>query len=124
MFSVSVIYGNTSWLLLFHKEETAKAAIGKLYGLPANIGGLVIPSEREVTDDFGQTMHALTPPIAAMFEDMDKSKMLHVEINLHRARMQQEVVKRAETDQALRARGPAILQPMMGPGPNGFRGGN
>ena len=59
-----------------------------------------------------------------MLEDMEKSKLLHVEINLHRARMQQEVVKRAETDQALRAHrgGPAILQPMMGPGPNGFRG--
>jgi len=123
MYSVSVLYGSTSWLLMFREEAPAKAAVAVFAAIPSTAHGIQITGAREVTDDFGQTVHAITQPTAVMFEDMEKSKLLHVEHHIHRAHIQQDVMKRAETDQSLRARnqGPAILTPMMGGMPNGPR---
>lgn len=125
MYSVSVLYGSTSWLLMYREEATAKAAIAILNSTPAPATGIQMPGDREVSDDFGQTIYMTTRPTAVMFEDMEKSKLLHVEHHIHRAHIQQDVIKRAETDQALRARsqGPAILTPNIMGAPNGgFRG--
>lgn len=57
-----------------------------------------------------------------MVEDMDKTKMAHIEMALHQARTQIAGNKAAEADPAIRTasmmRGPAVINPM---GNGGFQ---
>ena len=113
MFCLNVALGNTSWRLLFRDAEKAKAAFQVLNSDFA--------TQVSVEDDFGQTLVAFGESMhGLMLEDMDQTKMAHVEMALHQARTQSLATKMAQTDQTLKAdsmaRGPAIIAPMSGNG--------
>lgn len=112
MFIINVALGNTSWRLLFKEEGTAVSA----YDSAMEAGRELI----SIVDDFGQHMTASAASIhGVMLEDMDKTKMAHVEMALHQARTQGLATKMAQTDPTLKANAamsPSVLDPMG----NGF----
>jgi hypothetical protein len=117
MFCLTVAVGNIPWALMFKTEEAAIAAGQELNvcfeGNDQHLATLV--------DDFGQTLRVGAVALHGwMLEDMDKSKLAHIERALHHARMQQEGQKLAAADATLRAgqHGPSIVSPMGMP--NGF----
>ncbi|MFA5897705.1 MAG: hypothetical protein WC829_01200 [Hyphomicrobium sp.] len=114
MFCLNIALGNTSWRLLFKTEDRARL----VYEVISNpvIENLILD------DDFGQQLCAKVAHIHGfMLEDMDKTKLAHVEMALHQARTQILATKMAQSDQGLRTssmmQGPAVLNPMNG----GFR---
>jgi len=114
MFCLNIALGSTSWRLLYREEEKARMAyIAASHFAPMNRVNL--------QDDFGQTFAGKCNDIhGVMLEDMDQTKMAHVEMALHQARTQSLATKMAQTDQTLKAdsmaRGPAIIAPMSGNG--------
>lgn len=114
MFCLNIALGNTSWRLLFKNEEPAKCAYALISN--PNIENLIID------DDFGQQFCAKVKAIHGfMIEDMDKTKLAHIEMALHQERTRIAATKAAQVDPAIRnaqaAHGPAIINPMG----NGFR---
>jgi len=114
MFIINVALGNTSWRLLFKEEEKARSAFSFISSEPYD-------THVKIEDDFGQTFAGNISGIyGVMFEDMDKTKMAHVEMALHQARTQGLATKMAQHDPALKAQSgmsPSVLNPMG----NGFR---
>lgn len=108
MFCLNVALGNTSWRLLYKTEQGALAAVALL-----NVSDIA-----KLMDDFGQSLEVKQASIHGhMLEDLDKTKMAHVEMALHQQRTQITAQKMAETDPGLRAArhpGPAIIEPMNG----------
>lgn len=112
MFCLNIALGHTSWRLLYKTEENALEAVARF-----NVIDTV-----KVADDFGQALEAKVASIHGyMLEDMDKTKLAHVEMALHQARTQNLATKTAQTDPGLRTaqaiNGPSVLSPMG----NGFR---
>ena len=111
MFALNIALGNTAWRLLFKDEEKAQAAFAA-----AESARLMKASCDRISDDFGQTFSGGDGIAGVMFEDMNKTKMAHVEIALHNARTQALVTKTAQADPGLRAssmmNGPSMLDPM------------
>ena len=112
MFCINVALGSTSWRLLFKDEETANKAFDVLVLLDAQ-------NDCKIKDDFGQVLFARTEAIrGVMFEDLDQTKLAHIEMALHQARTQNQAQKMAASDPSLRAGsnagGPAIISPMAG----------
>lgn len=127
MHSLTIVFGPSPvpWVLLFRDEAKAKAVYAS--------GGLT-DEERatgrvgyfSATDDFGQEIRIAKASIhGVMLEDMDQSKLAHVEQGLHRARTQAKAQQMAAADPVLRtaamAQGPAMLQPGF-QGNGAFRG--
>lgn len=109
MFCLTVAVGNIPWALMFKTEESANVAFIALDTFTTDAV--------RVTDDFGQTLVVRDSALQGMMlEDMDKSKLAHIERALHHARMQQEGQKLAAADAQLRAgqHGPSIIAPMGG----------
>ena len=109
MFCLNVALGNVSWLLLFKDVDTAKVAFTIL---DARNG-----PDIKIEDDFGQTLVAHVDSMhGLMLEDMEATKLAHVEMALHQERTRVLATKMAQTDPALRAgtmgQGPAIISPM------------
>lgn len=118
MFSVSVAFGPVSWLLMFREKANAEATI-KSFTTPFSLtNGFGTEKPNAVTDDFGQSVHWMSPPTAIMLEDMEASKLMHIEHQMRGVHIQTEVRKRAENDSQLRMGrgGPAIMTPFA---PNG-----
>lgn len=97
------------WTLMFQSAEKAQ----KSFDLFAAQASLIL-----LEDDFGQTAFVDKSCIAgAMFEDLDKSMLAHVERGLHNARTQATAEKMAMNDPVLKTaaiskqRGPAIYDP-------------
>lgn len=116
MFIINVALGNTSWRLLFKDEARAvTASLDLTTAWERNADALI-----SINDDFGQTIRMRGSAIHGMMtEDMDKTKMAHVEMALHQARTQGLATKMAQTDPALKAQAsmsPNVLNPMG----NGF----
>ena len=119
MHSITIVFGPSPvpWVLLFKTEEAARAA-------------LMIPSSNdywEVMDDFGQYVSIKRDLIhGTMLEDMEQSKLAHIEQGLHRARTQAKAQQMAAADPTLRTAqmmgGPAMLQPGFNQGNGAFRG--
>ena len=114
MFCINVALGSTSWRLLFKDEDKATEAFNVL-DARAN-------ADLRVADDFGQVLVAHVDSMhGVMFEDLDQTKLAHIEMALHQARTQNAAQKMAASDPSLRAgvnqAGPAIISPMG----NGFR---
>lgn len=110
MHSISISFGpgNVMWRLLFKTEDMAKAMWSRL-----NAAG-EIPVVA-LADDFGQHCTLTRFSIhGAMFEDMEQSKLAHVETMLHGARTQAKAQSMAAADPALRVSrmGPPMIQPM------------
>lgn len=111
MFSLTVIVGTNGWGLMFRSKGKAEAAVATLEG------GVLAVERVSIVDDFGQSLFVNRDNISGwVFEDMEQSKLAHVERALAHARMQGLVQKMAEADPALRTsmmnRGPAIVSPM------------
>lgn len=109
MFALNIALGNTAWRLLFKTEETARVAFAKLEEHSAE--------EARIEDEFGQTVIVQAGSLhGLLFEDMNKTKMAHVEIALHNARTQALATKTAQADPGLRAssmmNGPSMIDPM------------
>ena len=110
MHAITVIVGQIGWSLLFKEESKAK-----------EMSAILAKRENEFTvleDDFGQKLDARTALIAGyMIEDMEQSKLAHVERALHQQRTQNLAQKIAESDPGLRINrmmnGPAMIQPGM-----------
>ena len=109
MFCLNIALGNTSWRLLFKDADTAKVAF------------TILDSRNDpdikIEDDFGQTLVAHVDSMhGLMLEDLDKTKMAHVEMALHQERTKVLAQNMAQTDPALKAasarQGPAIIAPM------------
>jgi hypothetical protein len=121
MFAVTIVFGNTSWRLLYKDEKKAEEAYN-FVKQPAHKTVSFNPDLRiELIDDFGQRAFFTTASInGGMLENLDESKLGAIEMALHQARTEIAGRQRAESDPTLRAasmnRGPAIVSPM---GPNG-----
>lgn len=111
MFSLTISFGPASlaWTLMFNDEESARAA---------HLAVTVPEGEYfSIRDDFGQTADLKRASVhGVMLEDMEKSKLAHIERALHQARLQAKAQEMAENDSQLRAArarsGPAIIDPM------------
>jgi hypothetical protein len=105
----------TIWTFLFQTEAKARDAHTLIIDHPtAAFHGII--------DDFGQIGTISGASICGiMLEDLDRSKLAHVEKGLHNARTQADYSKRVMADPSARppgVQGPGILQPM---GNGGFR---
>jgi hypothetical protein len=108
MHSITVIIGSLAFALIFKTKESAAKACTTL---GERIGEYLV-----IEDDYGQKIDARFDMIAGfIFEDMEKSKLAHVERALHQQRTQNLAQKTAETDPSLRMarnmNGPAIVSP-------------
>lgn len=120
MHSLTIVFGPSPvpWVLLFKTKEAADAA-RQLAGHPHEIFS--------IADDFGQEIRIAKASIhGMMLENMDLSKMAHIEQGLHRARTQAKAQELGAADPILKVaamrQGPAMLNPSF-PGGNGaFRG--
>lgn len=121
MHSLTIVFGPSPvpWVLLFKTKESAETARMRVNET----------NDMLVADDFGQEIHIRKESIhGIMLEDMEQSKLAHIEQGLHRARTQAKAQQMAAADPTLRTAqmmgGPAMLQPGFGGGPgNGaFRG--
>lgn len=114
MHLLTIIFGPTPtpWALLFHKPELAdKAFIDLETAKKENIGTIA------VTDEFGQRATIDVKSIHGfMLEDMEKSKLAHIERGLHQARTQARANQAAAVDPVLKnaaaMQSPAMLSPM------------
>lgn len=121
MHSLTIVFGPSPvpWVLLFRDQEKAESAAAFVNGAMADGSDVVL------IDEFGQRIGLRGKSIhGAMLEDMDQSKLAHIEQGLHRARTQAKAQQMAAADPVLRtaamAAGPAMLQPGFGNG--AFRG--
>lgn len=110
MHAITVIVGQIGWSLLFKDAEKAQEVAAVLASRPQPY--------TVIEDDFGQKLDARTDLIAGyMIENMEQSKLAHVERALHQQRTQNLAQKAAEADPAMRLNrvmnGPAMLQPGM-----------
>lgn len=106
MFCITVAVGNLSWRLLFKVEAEAEQAFTSLDIACASQKIIKMP------DDFGHTF--VGTPTALLLEDLEKTKLAHVELALHQARTNAMATKQAQNDPSLHAgRGPspAIISP-------------
>jgi hypothetical protein len=117
MFSLTIVFGPGPmvWTLMFKTEEAAKSAKGKLDDEMQEYVWL--------EDDFGQNCTITAKSISGyMLENMERSKLAHIERALHQARTQAKGAEIADSDPVLaqarrRAQGG---MPIMQPMPTGF----
>lgn len=115
MFSLTISFGpqGAPWVLMWKSEEPAK----KAYDCVVTTRPL---ESVELVDDFGQTCRIWGDSIhGVMLENLELSKLAHIERALHQARMQAKGQEAAENDQVLKAArfrsGPGVITPMGGP---------
>lgn len=107
MFCLNVALGNIAWRLIFENQENCNKACEHLNDEIVSID-----------DDFGQMFRAPKENISGwLAEDMEKTKLAHIELSLHFKRIESMTTKRAQNDQGLRAdmltrQTPAIFSPM------------
>lgn len=112
MFCITIALKDTPapWTLLYKDEALAQADWDNYKNNPAeNIS---------LGDDFGQVAQVNRACVAgAMFEDLDKSMLAHIERGLHNARTQAKAQQIAMNDPVLktaamtRGQGPGIFDP-------------
>ena len=121
MFSLSIALKDNPavWMLLFKTKETADKAYTKLV---PEVNTLLHgqPGQRPVgllEDDFGQHV-IVTEFSGAIMEDMEQSKLAHIERALHMARTKAKADQIASSDPALRTaamtQSPAVFSPLNG----------
>jgi hypothetical protein len=122
MFLLNIAVGSTSWALLFNEEEKAREAFTKATSQPSKVDTFTAATACVIEDDFGQMFTAPIVAIhACMLEDLDKTRLAHIERALHQQLTQMEAQKRWEQHPAHRAmsRGPGVIAPGFGPMGNG-----
>ncbi len=108
MFSITVMVGAQGFTLMYRTQQKAEESARVLRG-----GDPMIAIE----DDFGQSVAINRQHLSGfMVEDLEKSKLAHVERALHIQRTQALAQKTAEADPGLKFsmmnRGPAMVSPM------------
>lgn len=118
MFSMTISFGNSGTSLLFKTKEAFEAAREKYRASKATT---FEGDELHIVDDYGAELLVKRSALhGALFEDMDQTKLGHVERGLHQARLQIAADKAgmAAPDIAthMRARmgGPSVLAPNFG----------
>ncbi len=119
--TVALIDYPTPWGLFFETPEGAEKTWNELTASPITHHS---PSGKlTLADEFGQIALVDRSRIAgAMFEDLDKSMLAHIEYGLHNARTQAKAQQRAVNDPILktaaltRGQGPGIFNPVPGNG--------
>jgi hypothetical protein len=118
MFSLTIVFGPGPmvWTLMFKTEEKAREELAKIVDLPTI----------SYADDFGQECLITRGSIhGMMIEDLEQSRLAHIERALHQARTQAKGAEIADNDPVLKqARhraqgGMPMIQPVPGFGPNG-----
>lgn len=97
MFSITVALANTQivWTLMFKTKESAQAAWDAAPDPNTNV--------RQLADDFGQIAAFEHRNIAGvLFEDLDQSKMAHIERSLHVERVKVAAQRAAQSDPVLK----------------------
>ena len=114
MHTLTVSFGpnNGVWAFGFKTKEKAEEAWKKL-----------ATSEPTIEDDFGQTASFQKLQVnGVLLEDLEASKLFHIEVSLHRARTQAQGQQLASSDPKLlpaammNGGGPSMLTPNMGRG--------
>ena len=115
MYLLTVVFGPspTPWSLLFEKPELADKAFADLETVKHRASDGVVT----IADEFGQrTVIDIASIHGFMLEDMEKSKLAHIERGLHQARTQAKAQQAATQDPVLKSaammRGPAMIDPM------------
>ena len=116
MFSLTVAFGPGPmvWTLMFKTEETAVFARNTLQEAKNNGS-----CDFELVDDFGQECEIKASETHGwMLENLEQSKLAHIERALHQARTQAKGQELAETDPVLKharmRQQPPMIQPMPG----------
>jgi len=123
MFSLTIVFGPGPmvWTLMYKEREKAENHRAQLAGSNSVI----------LVDDFGQEATFFGDPVnGVMLEDLEQSKLAHIERALHQARTKIKADEMAMADPAMRAAAQRhqspILQPAipgMAMAPNGqYRG--
>ena len=120
MFSLTIVFGPGPmvWTLMF---KTAEVAISNKNKLDADAEGNI-----DLVDDFGQSCSIRSEEIHGwMLEDLEQSKLAHIERALHQTRVKVKADEMARADPVIRAAAmqgnSPILQPAM-PANGGWRG--
>lgn len=121
MHKLTIVFGPaaTVWPLMFKTEESAKAALAATTSTPPSDDTIIV-----VTDDFSQQVHIrLSRVHGVMLEDLDVSRLAHIEHQMYVWRVQANAQQNAKADPVLRAaaagRGPSVIEP-QGVGMNGM----
>jgi len=110
MYALTVFLGPACFQLLYRKEDKAREAKALL--TPNGSTALGSTEWIQLIDDFGHEMSLERRTLSGfIYEDMEQTKVAHVERALHQQRLQNLAQKTAESDPGLRA------QRMMGNGP-------
>ncbi len=120
MHLLTIVFGPTPtpWALLFKTPEAAdKTFIDLEVAKKTAIAVEGIAPTISVADDFGQRATLDVKSIHGfMLEDMEQSKLAHIERGLHQARTQARANQMAQGDPVLKnaamMQGPAMLSPM------------
>ena len=114
MYLLTIVFGPspTPWSLLFEKPELADKTFSNIRDAKKS-GDLCVG----ISDEFGQgAMIDVASIHGFMLEDMEKSKLAHIERGLHQARTQAKAQQAATQDPVLKSaammRGPAMIDPM------------
>lgn len=120
MFALSVCFGpaNTVWRFLFNEEPAARAAYSSLrFNAPQGSFDDV-----EIVDDYGQSARFHGYANGVMLEDLDKSKIAHVEHTCHEQRIRAAASTRLTNDPEIKAAMNAQMNAqrsgVMTPGPS------
>ena len=114
MFSLTIVFGPGPmvWTLMYKNREAAESARSFLRDNGNHVG---------MIDDFGQECEIRTDGIQGwMLEDLEQSRLAHIERALHQARTQAKGAELAEADPVLKhARmkaqgGLGMIQPVPG----------
>jgi hypothetical protein len=114
MHCLTIHVGELVWSMLYKDEKRAMLAEALLTNNHRPLNIAEPGSQIVITDDFGQEAHVLPKSLHGwMLEDLDLSKLAHIEKGIHNAHTQADYNKRAQSDPALRAgaQGPAIFSP-------------
>lgn len=114
MFSLSVFVGTASVALMFSDKEKAQAAY-------SNIMSMLVGQPWEIEDEFGHRIYLTQKPALAVLEDLDKSRLAHIERQHFVDTIRADAMKRAQTNPKTREAFRPPSPPMLVPGMPGMR---
>jgi hypothetical protein len=128
MFSLTIVFGPgpTVWTLMFKTEEAAEDAALAVHstlqarGKDTNFSPI---SAVSLNDDFGHSAEVTTESLHGfMLENLEQSKLAHIERELHLIRTQLKTKEIADADPQIRQarRNQQGGMPMLQPMPTGF----
>lgn len=125
MHCLSIVFNAGSpvmWKLLFREKENAESALNHLL-LVFNQQDVSSADRIGLVDDFGQTVNIKAASLdGCMLEDLDQSKLAHIEMSLHEAKTRAKAQKQAQTDPELRTSQMMQGMPVLSPMGNGRMG--